>query len=84
MAAFIKTSTGEVLYLMRNRFWKFESLYEDYMGNCYSEQQKHRNEFKLNVTRYSLVRKDILNMKIEQQVRYKEYITKRVNNNEIY
>jgi hypothetical protein len=30
--SFLKTHSGEVVYIYRNRFWLFESVFEDYMG----------------------------------------------------
>ena len=36
VSIFLKTSTGEPIYFMRSRYWKFPSLFEDYMGRSYS------------------------------------------------
>jgi hypothetical protein len=52
---FIKSFTGEVIYLYKRRHWKFESLYEDYMGRFYEEGRASNT----NKTEYKLVERKI-------------------------
>jgi hypothetical protein len=36
--SFLKTNSGEIIYIYKNRHWIFESVYEDYMGRHYAGQ----------------------------------------------
>ena len=46
--SFLKTNSGEVIYIYKNRHWIFESLYEDYMGRYYKIGQIDKLGYELN------------------------------------
>lgn len=69
--SFLKTSTGEVVYIFRNRFWIFESIYEDYMGRIYRAPNPRIN-FNINLKKLAPFKEDIMNNAIESRLRYKE------------
>jgi hypothetical protein len=48
---FLKSFTGELLYIYKSRYWKFDSIYEDYMGRPYEASRiavpNKKDEYKL-------------------------------------
>lgn len=79
--SFIKTHNGEVVYIYRNRFWNFESVFEDYMGRSYINAG-NKGEYYLNAKKLQQYLDDVLKNGVESKLRYKEKETNKVNHDQ--